>query len=396
MATVKMGLLFACMLTLVPNGLQLAYPQNSKAESDEMLRLHNALPVEAKTRTIQQKVVVKNDGSIGKVWSGIIAHTSNTKYIALHFSSFDTKPEGVWKILIKDMEGNLRLAYDSNNLFSSEEEIKHLQFWTDDITAQSVLVELVVEQPSNIKFEIDRYLYEEAEVAVKSLMKPKESKIIDISNFREIDKYYKPAKSVAKLSIYTRANRYPCTGFVVAPFTILTNDHCLPDRNADLDEIWAVFGYETGLPVKETVRCSTVASRNYPLDLAVLKCTKDPSPRWGLLVMSSASNVSLEEELFIVQHPDGKVKSIALQDCKAASSAIFGRAANSNKNSPPYLSPQDFRHTCDTIGGSSGSPVLNSNGEVVGVHHYGFDSKSEFKLNQAVLAFHIGKWLSTN
>jgi V8-like Glu-specific endopeptidase len=33
----------------------------------------------------------------------------------------------------------------------------------------------------------------------------------------------------------------------------------------------------------------------------------------------------------------------------------------------------DFGHSCDTIQGSSGSPVLDSNHRVVGLHHWGFD-----------------------
>jgi V8-like Glu-specific endopeptidase len=31
----------------------------------------------------------------------------------------------------------------------------------------------------------------------------------------------------------------------------------------------------------------------------------------------------------------------------------------------------DFSHDCDTEGGSSGAPVFNTSGQIVGLHHYG-------------------------
>ena len=45
----------------------------------------------------------------------------------------------------------------------------------------------------------------------------------------------------------------------------------------------------------------------------------------------------------------------------------------------------DFGHKCDTLGGSSGSPVMDwTTGLVVGLHHFGFLAGSPNPVNQAV------------
>ena len=46
----------------------------------------------------------------------------------------------------------------------------------------------------------------------------------------------------------------------------------------------------------------------------------------------------------------------------------------------------DFGHFCDTLGGSSGSPILDwSSGLVVGLHHFGFLAGAADPVNQGVV-----------
>ena len=57
----------------------------------------------------------------------------------------------------------------------------------------------------------------------------------------------------------------------------------------------------------------------------------------------------------------------------------------------------DFTHTCDSAGGSSGAPVFDAEGHLVGLHHYGFAEAQvqEWTENRAVRLERIRNWVAT-
>ena len=77
--------------------------------------------------------------------------------------------------------------------------------------------------------------------------------------------------------------------------------------------------------------------------------------------------------VFIIQHPAGEPKQISKINCAAGTVPVDGRTSAS-----------DFTHTCDTVGGSSGSPVFNETGDLVGLHHYGFNEGGFWTENRAI------------
>jgi V8-like Glu-specific endopeptidase len=112
---------------------------------------------------------------------------------------------------------------------------------------------------------------------------------------------------------------------------------------------------------------------SFELDYSVLEIAGQPETLWGLLPLGSASDPMAGEDLFIVQHPAGEAKQISKINCKAGLVPVDGRATGS-----------DFIHSCDTAGGSSGSPVTDSAGNLVGLHHYGFNEGGAWSQNRAV------------
>jgi hypothetical protein len=97
-----------------------------------------------------------------------------------------------------------------------------------------------------------------------------------------------------------------------------------------------------------------------------------------------ATDAAISEELAIIQHPGGNEKQISFINCTVMALPVDGRANET-----------DFSHTCDTAGGSSGSPVFNANGVLVGLHHYGFNDGQieEWTENRAVRMSGITDWL---
>jgi hypothetical protein len=76
----------------------------------------------------------------------------------------------------------------------------------------------------------------------------------------------------------------------------------------------------------------------------------------------------------IVQHPDGRPKEISIDKCQLKGTKRMGVSDTS-----------DFGHTCDTEGGSSGSPVISlGTNEVVGLHHFGFSDDDVDPVNQGI------------
>ena len=102
------------------------------------------------------------------------------------------------------------------------------------------------------------------------------------------------------------------------------------------------------------------------LDYALLRLDGAPGREFGKLTLKADTHAE-NAKLVMVQHPYGEPKQVSRDDC-----------AVKTVSAPSYESSKetDFGHTCDTLNGSSGSPMLNETMEVVGLHHLGFDLSS--------------------
>jgi hypothetical protein len=191
--------------------------------------------------------------------------------------------------------------------------------------------------------------------------------------------------SVQGTSVWT------CTGFIVASepaVLFVTNDHCggnwvvSDDRwspsicpNATVDFSW------DGDAVSREYVCKELVARSIEYDLAVLRleAVKREAPPPPLPLRNTPLT---DETVSIVHHPAGLIKQASV-NCPGITEAVGGI-------STVDLS-RDFAHRCDTEGGSSGAPVLDSQGRVVGIHHLGFERPEPDKCDYFNKAVHVSK-----
>ncbi|MFC6099102.1 endonuclease [Olivibacter domesticus] len=157
------------------------------------------------------------------------------------------------------------------------------------------------------------------------------------------------------------------TGFLIAPFIVITNNHVLP--NADYGRLsYAAFDYEkgtNGLPKQVKYfrfDCSRLFYTNEELDYSIIALESITAD--GLHNISEFAFLTLNPNLgktkegnyvSIIQHPDGKMKKVALRENQVT-----------NLDMPKFI-----RYMTDTKQGTSGAPVFNDKWEVVALHHAG-------------------------
>jgi S1-C subfamily serine protease len=170
------------------------------------------------------------------------------------------------------------------------------------------------------------------------------------------------------LRIETDGGTFPCTAFLVSNEHLLTNHHCVPgvldDPRAGATRILSVTwlaGFTRAGLIEEAEGFAvavTPVEASEPLDYAVLRVEGDPASRYPVLPLSAAMPTP-GMPYWIIGHPRGEAQRISREGCRAAQPATEDRR---------------LRHTCDTLGGNSGSPIFDSSArQVIGLHNAGND-----------------------
>jgi V8-like Glu-specific endopeptidase len=158
---------------------------------------------------------------------------------------------------------------------------------------------------------------------------------------------------------------YMCTGFLISEDRFLTNEHCV-NSAAVCETAASTFGYEDtengSTSPGRRYECDQLISSDADLDFALLKLSGKPGLMWGTLKLSSREP-ALSEPVIVIEHPAGEPKQVSRRDCSITTVQADGRKSHT-----------DIGHKCDTLGGSSGSPVLSENFDVIGLHHFGFSN----------------------
>lgn len=182
------------------------------------------------------------------------------------------------------------------------------------------------------------------------------------------------SKSVGKVEIKIGNNRYNVgTGFLfkvqdIEDVFFITNYHVINDKK-DIEKTRVIFDYELD------VNGNTIPSRSFMIDgngpwycSEVIDCdatifklsdNDNTLTEYGFIELKEIE-ISTNDFVNIIQHPKGEMKQISL---------YHNIVTNTNERIVQYLT--------DTLKGSSGSPVFNSEWEVVALHHSGGGSKAD-------------------
>jgi len=315
--------------------------------------------------TAPLKVELQLPAPTGASVARIQLQRRGSSFVRLHLSGIADAGDGDFVLSLKDGDFQERASYRRADLAGLQE------LWTALIPGDTVIVELAAVDAANaprIRFAVDSIMFENRGAKVLSIAGRDQRRWL--IEYKEDSALQRAAASVAKLVFVREGGGYTCTGFMVSDSLMLTNRHCISTA-AECRTAQAIFGYELG--EKNTLRtgpqhaCQEVVKVGGPdLDYALLRLKGAPGRTFGKLVLKA--DVPAENaKLVMVQHPYGEAKQVSREDC-----------AIKTVSAPSYESSRetDFGHTCDTLNGSSGSPMLNEKMEAIGLHHLGFDLSS--------------------
>jgi V8-like Glu-specific endopeptidase len=203
-------------------------------------------------------------------------------------------------------------------------------------------------------------------------------------------------RPVARLSFQSGGSSFLCTGWLVAgsnSSTMMTNNHCFTTQT-EVNTVQARFNFQTTTCGGTTnATTTTYAGGTFlktnsvnSLDYTLFTLQGNPEATWGEYTATSKSpTVGLV--LNFPQHPAGVVKKIAFW--KDSAHTLRCDVSTINQTYGGSAAGTQMGYSCDTEGGSSGSPVLDAGtGRVIGIHHFGGVGGSTC-LNSATQMKHI-------
>jgi Trypsin-like peptidase domain len=206
----------------------------------------------------------------------------------------------------------------------------------------------------------------------------------------------------AEISGAFRGVSWCCSGLLLSDTLLLTNWHCggrsmtLPDDqmwrdDSDgriCDSLMINMAWDDASPSREA-RCDKVEHKDKSLDYAILRVAPVPG---GLQTLSTGRPVRFAGKrpasgdlLRIIHHPECLEKRVSFN-------CAVDQAARPSWDGAATHAASEFSHRCDTEGGSSGSPVFNVTGELVGLHHLGHEvipGDASLKCDKRNKAVHI-------
>lgn len=320
-------------------------------------------------------------------------YNKNSSYIKLYFENFDLGPEDYVEISTHNTGESI--IYGGQGKIIDQNGTMISTFWSQALLDEKVTVRLhaVGGANSHSGFKISRVAYGYSEAQIAALV---DSKSICGSDDKERIACYagttmfEKSKAVCRLLINGSGL---CTGWLLGcEGHLMTNNHCIGTAS-DAANTDFLFNYQysgctgTGNASSSVVASSSTFIKTSPfsssgLDYTLVKLPVNPTATYGYLSLSSAAP-SVGDRIYIPQHPGGRRKEISVVTDQGGTAQGFSMINQINTNGARYFA--------DTEGGSSGSPVIDYNSNlVVAIHNTGGCTNGSYGRSDKLIAHIAG------
>ena len=292
-----------------------------------------------------------------------------SSYIKIYFKNFDLAPGDY--VEITAVNTGETIIYAGRGKIIDQNMTMISDFWTQVLFDERVVVRLHSETGSNhYGFDITEvaYGYPQAQIdallATKSICGTDDKEPVICYNGTTM---YDKGRAVCRLLI---GGGGLCTGWLLGcDGHVMTNEHCIGTA-AEAANTDFIFNYQytncngTGNSVSDLVATSaTFIKTSAALDYTLVQLPVNPTSTYGYLSLSSSPPV-VGDRIYIVGHPGGRRKEITV---------VTDQGGDANGNAIiNQITATGARYFADTEGGSSGSPVLDFNSNlVVAIHNTG-------------------------
>lgn len=284
----------------------------------------------------------------------------NVDAIRIHFSVVDPGTPGVWTVRVAAGARQWEYAPAAGET----------DFWSDEMPGDNATVTVITTAARpGMRLTMDRTAGSQQPTVPKSITPPDERQ--PWATVQE--PFLTLGRSVVRLRFVDDVKKkvFVCTGWIVFDSRhMLTNNHCI-NSDAEMRSALADVDFDQGVTPVRSVRFRRLLMTDARLDFSLLEL-EQPLNRPAL---SLGGAVAKNNPLAIIEHPAGEPKQLSEKGCSVGLPTIDGVTTDKT----------DFEHFCDTLGGSSGSPVLDrATFRVVGLHHLGF-LDGDKPVNRAVL-----------
>ena len=318
---------------------------------------------------------VRGESRGGFAWTARV-HSSDATALRVHFTDFNL-PAGA-ALYVYTLDGVAFGPYSGKGPNGTGD------FWTNTVPGEDVIVQLHAGPSGEPSFRIAGIGYLTDEFAIAgSIAPPSELSASAFCSFNE-DCVVGAACSVANVTAVSQARDavasmlfpsgrylYICSGGLVAnssnsPY-FLTANHCI-SRSSEASGLETYFFYESSTcgsigncpyPGTQNTTGSTILSTNRTSDYTLLQLSQ-PAPSGAAFLGWTSTPVANSNgtKLYRISHPGGAPQAYSQHDVDTSKGTCTSWPRGS------WIYSRDIVGA--TEGGSSGSPVLNGSGQIVG------------------------------